>query len=349
MQSKPILLLKGLVFAVFLGGLAVNAQPIVNKDVAAALKTLPVPGKDGAYIDAVRLPASGPVSPLSAAQPTEPGAKGWFWYQDPDKEPEPPPPDRAPAGAAVVGEPQSRPDPLLSPEQEMVALRLRLEQMEDITQLRAEVARHLDTAVAKPTERNLLLYMTAQQFVMARAEKFAVVWHEVLRKYPEVDDGVNNPNRSDAARPIYVNAMNAQIRSTLGGLNDRYALLFFFRGDCPFCHKQAKILQTMSKAHGFNVMPISLDGRGIPEYPNPRVEPSFVEGLGIKTVPSMMLMRRGSTILEPIATGLTTMDVIEGRITSIVSQAESPGGQWGKYRAERSPVNGIAPPGVQRY
>lgn len=349
MQSKPILLLKGLVLAISLGGLTVNAQPTVSKDPAAALKALPVAGKDGANTEAARFPVLGAESPSSLTQASESGAKGWFWYQDPDKEPEPPSPERPITGGAVVGESKSKAESQLSPEQEMLALRLRLEQMEDMTQLRAEVARHLDIAVAKPTERNLLLYMTAQQFVMARAERFSTVWHEVLRKFPEVDDGVNNPQRSDAARPIYVSAQNAQIRSTLAGLNDRYALLFFFRGDCPYCHKQAGILQTLARAHGFNVMPISLDGRGIPEYPNPRFEPRFVEGLGIKTVPSMMLMRRGSSVLEPIATGLTTMDVIEGRITSIVTQAEAPGGEWGKYRAERTPVMGLQPQGMQRY
>jgi len=289
------------------------------------------------------------VAPTSAAS----AARGWFWYQDPEFVPEVKPevavppdivPDSKPAAPTPKGSKH-----VLSPEQEMFALRLQLEQMEDMVQLRAEVAKHLDIAVAKPTERNLLLYMTAQQFVMGRAEKFSTVWHEVLRKYPEVDDGVNNPQRSDAARPIYVNAQNAQIRSTLSGLNDRYALIFFFRGDCPYCHKQAGILQTLAKAHGFNVMPISLDGRGIPEFPNPRVDPRFVEGLGIKTVPSMMLMRRGSTVLEPIATGLTTMDVIEGRISSIVGQAESPGGQWGQYRPERPAINGMQSPGVPRY
>lgn len=290
-----------------------------------------------------------PLGPLSDARVITPSsARGWFWYEDPEREAEPSPEEQPVPKVGISIDAGPKQGPVLTPEQEMVNLRLRLEQMEDMTQLRAEVARYLDTAVAKPTERNLLLYMTAQQFVMARAEKFAVVWHEVLRKYPEVDDGVNNPQRSDTARPLYVNAMNNQIRTTLSGLSDRYALLFFFRGDCPYCHRQAGILQTLQRAHGFNVMPISLDGRGIPEYPNPSVEPRFVEGLGIKTVPSLMLMRKGSYVLEPIATGLTTMDVIEGRITSIVTQAEAPGGQWGKYRAERTPVQGFPQPSYQR-
>ena len=48
-----------------------------------------------------------------------------------------------------------------------------------------------------------------------------------------------------------------------------YALAFFFRSDCAYCHQFAPIMQSMSKNTGLFTYAFSVDGKGMRYYPTP--------------------------------------------------------------------------------
>lgn len=48
-----------------------------------------------------------------------------------------------------------------------------------------------------------------------------------------------------------------------------YALAFFFRSDCAYCHQFAPIMQSMSKHTGLFTYAFSVDGKGMRYYPTP--------------------------------------------------------------------------------
>ncbi|MGR5333714.1 type-F conjugative transfer system pilin assembly thiol-disulfide isomerase TrbB [Photobacterium damselae] len=48
-----------------------------------------------------------------------------------------------------------------------------------------------------------------------------------------------------------------------------YGLAFIFSSRCPYCHKFAPTLVQFAKQTGLTVYPFSVDGAGLPQYPNP--------------------------------------------------------------------------------
>ncbi|MGR5464888.1 conjugal transfer protein TraF [Photobacterium damselae] len=49
----------------------------------------------------------------------------------------------------------------------------------------------------------------------------------------------------------------------------QYGLAFIFSSKCPYCHKFAPTLKTFAAQTGLPVYAFSVDGLGLPQYPNP--------------------------------------------------------------------------------
>ncbi|WP_154723963.1 conjugal transfer protein TraF [Vibrio cyclitrophicus] len=52
-------------------------------------------------------------------------------------------------------------------------------------------------------------------------------------------------------------------------LSDKYAVVFFFRSDCGYCHRFAPKLKQLEATTGIPVYDFSLDARPIPDFPTP--------------------------------------------------------------------------------
>lgn len=52
-------------------------------------------------------------------------------------------------------------------------------------------------------------------------------------------------------------------------IKTEYGLAFFFSSKCSYCHKFAPTLEIFTKQTGLPVYAFSVDGLGIPQYPNP--------------------------------------------------------------------------------
>ena len=74
-----------------------------------------------------------------------------------------------------------------------------------------------------------------------------------------------------------------------------YALVFFFRSDCPYCHKFAPKLQQLAAQTGTYTYAFSLDNQGIPgfEVPipaTPDIASTFFDNPRSVTVPASFLI-----------------------------------------------------------
>ena len=83
----------------------------------------------------------------------------------------------------------------------------------------------------------------------------------------------------------------------------------------------------LNKNYGIEVLPVSLDGRGIREFPQFKPDNGISQvlsrGRGIETVPAMYLVSRDQKQIIPFGTGVLAMDEIVERIR--VLYATKPG------------------------
>lgn len=223
--------------------------------------------------------------------------KGWFWYLEEKKKEE-----------AKKAKEETRPQAKKG--------------LQDMTtdELRAYSEEKLKAALDRPSVENVHEYMVVQKFVLEKAENFTTTWQQVLRLYPDLDWTVEHPV-SAVGGDIYKRLREEQITGVINELARYGGLFFFYESTCPYCQEQAAILKTFQDLHGMNVMAISLDGGGLPEFPDYKKNNGIAQNLGVSRMPTIILALPPAG-LAPVSTGIVTLSELRERIYNLVSDPE---------------------------
>lgn len=179
-------------------------------------------------------------------------------------------------------------------------------------------------AVIYPTEANTLSYIAFQQEQLERAAKFSQVWQRVLRSNPHLDYTVATPI-SGIGNQLVQEVKKQDINNRLAKLNERFGLFFFYNSQCVHCLKYSPLLKVFSSTYGIKVMPISIDGGFLSEWPDSLVNKGQFEKLGLfdKPVPATILFDNKTKKLLPIGFGLLTVSELEERIYIVLNEEGS--------------------------
>lgn len=183
--------------------------------------------------------------------------------------------------------------------------------LEELEKLRKELESKRALALMERTPENLKAYITAQEKMMNMASEFSDVWRRVIWQNPELNYELRRP-ANNAAIATYTNTRKAAEKRTLDEINKEWGVFFFFRSDCPYCHRLAPTLKFLSDAYGVTVFPISVDGGALPEYPRPQRDNGLAAKLGVSQVPMLVLGNIKDKRLIPLGSGvISAQDVIE--------------------------------------
>lgn len=232
--------------------------------------------------------------------------RGWHFYEDPVPEAEPPrslpPKPAAPAAAARDSRQNTRPPELV----ELEHLRKRVEDLRGI-------------AVMRPTEANVRRYMELEAKVVAQASTFADVAQRVAWTTPELDPSLQGrPVNAKALEVFEAQQMGDRSRS-IAELGRDHVLLFFFRGDCPYCHAFAPTLEAFQARHGIRVVAISVDGGPMPGFPDARRDNGIATTLKVTQVPAVYLAQPFTGRLTPIGFGVLSEAQLVERIAIVAA------------------------------
>lgn len=208
--------------------------------------------------------------------------RGWFWYEDPLPEPEK-------KKAKKAQSPVASSAPKLSPRE---ILKKQGEDWEDA----------MANAILYPSQENYRRYMAMTSQIMQQSQNFATGFKRALWVTPEYDYTLKNPTtpQAIAARNEERFIANAD---NLYSAAKKYGLLFFLRSDCPYCHRFAPVLKKFADFYGFEVIPVSVDGGGLPEYPNPRKNHALGRKLNISVVPALFLLNPDTNAVATVSYG----------------------------------------------
>ena len=175
-----------------------------------------------------------------------------------------------------------------------------------------------DQATMNPSEENVKHYIAAQQYAFEKGSVFADTWRRVVWKNPDLDYSLRRPVNNTAIR-TYDTQRDKDEAGQLKLLAKEHGLMFFFRSDCPYCHQLAPALKMLSRQYGIEILPVSLDGRGLPEFPNPRANTGQATALGVQRVPAVFIASRKTGDMAPIGSGVMSVSEIMSRIFVLTS------------------------------
>jgi conjugal transfer pilus assembly protein TraF len=232
--------------------------------------------------------------------------RGWFWYDDPlpERNEGPKPKPKAVPTISAPTTPK-KPSELV----EFEALQKRVEDLRNI-------------AIINPSEQNIRNYLNIQNFVIEKASTFADVAQRVIWATPELDPTVTGRPVNAKALEVFDREQAGARTNTVAQLSQTHALFFFFRSDCPYCHQFAPLLKDFEAKFGLKIVPISVDGGGLPEFRSPRVDNGIARTLDVRQVPALFLAEPRGGKITPIGYGVLSESELLERIY-VVTQPDA--------------------------
>lgn len=238
--------------------------------------------------------------------------RGWHFYEDPEPEPIE---QSLPKAVSPPAAPDAKAEPQKPPE------------IVQFERLQKKLEEYRNIAIINPTEANVRRYMELESRVVGQASLFADVAQRVAWATPELDPTLQGrPVNAKALEVFEQDQLQARSRS-IAELGKDHVLFFFFRSDCPYCHAFAPTLQAFQARHGITVVPISVDGGGIPGFPNPRRDNGIAGTLRVNQVPAVFLAQPFTGKISPIGFGVLSESQLLERISTVAdpsSEAMTP-------------------------
>ena len=217
--------------------------------------------------------------------------RGWFWYEIPQAKVNP---DELAQVMPPVGTMPA--DPLA-----------------ELEALKAAIERSKALAVLHPTEDNIRAWMALNAAVQRRATLFADVTQRVVWSTPSLDQNLVRPHSQEGLK-AWTQARTESRNRALRQIAERYGLFFVFSSGCPYCIQIAPYLERFARSYDFTLIPISLDGGTLPEFPEARYEPTIKARLGVEVTPAIFLVDPAAGHIQPIAYGVISISELETRI-----------------------------------
>lgn len=230
-------------------------------------------------------------------------ARGWFWYEDPPAPAQPKPLPKPPAGATAA--PPAKPAEVRMYEQFKAGM---------------EEARIV--AMFNPTQANVERYVQYRTALVKIADQLAEAGQRVVWANPEYDFTQKRPVSAIGLQVHDANQAE-QSRQTFQRLAKSHVLYFFFKSDCPYCHAFAPILAGFAQATGIKIFPVTLDGGGLAEFPQPHRDRGQAAALGATTVPAVFLANPATREIVPVAFGILSETELVERILAIANPTAS--------------------------
>lgn len=237
------------------------------------------------------------------------------WYCD-QQEPKPGKPVPLPSP------PSAPPTPPVAPAAPTAPVRIEIKDITTSEQLRVELKRREDLAIMDPSPEKLTDYLRLWQVVQDKGSTFADAWRRVVWQNPELDYALKRPSNNLAIRTFNTRADAAQ-EAQLKALAKDHGLIFFFKSDCPYCHAMAPAVRMMAERFGIEVLAVSIDGGGLPDFPRPADGRAKATAWGVERVPALFM---GSKVTgDRVALGFGVMALSEIMDRMFVLTGTKPG------------------------
>lgn len=250
-----------------------------------------------------QVPASVPATGHAAGAQAD-VRRGWHFYDDPAV--------HEPQKEVVTPAPVALPKPTTpQPPPEVKALRelqLQLEQLKAV-------------AVMHPTVGNVRRYMELESKVLRNASLFADLSQKVAWANPDLDPTTQGRPVNAQALEVFEQVQMQERSSALANIGSDHILMFFFRGDCPYCHAYGPVLRAFSTKYRIQVLPVSLDGGAVPGFTNARTDNGTAATLNVKQVPALFLAQPITGKIMPVGFGVLSEGQLVERIDALRPRA----------------------------
>lgn len=182
--------------------------------------------------------------------------------------------------------------------------------------LKATIQKVLNTAILQPTDENVKNYIALQNRVSDQSSRFAQVWQKVLFENPELNYSLIHPTNS-LAKQVDLDIQRKKEDQAIAKLAQESGLFFFYSSLCSYCQKFAPIVKRFATTYDVSIIPITLDGIALPEFPESRIDRGQAAKFNVKVEPSLFAVNPYTQKAYPVAHGFISETGLRKRILDI--------------------------------
>lgn len=192
--------------------------------------------------------------------------------------------------------------------------RIEIKDIRTAEQLRFELKRREDLMVMNPSDSNLVKdYLELWQVTQDKGSMLADTWRRVVWQNPELDYSLRRPVNNSAIK-TFDERRGGEEEKHLKQLSKEHGLIFFFKSDCPYCHAMAPVLKMLNEKYGIEVLAVSIDGGGLPDFPRFTDGRKNASAWGIERVPALFIGSKKTGERAPVGFGQMAYSEIVDRI-----------------------------------
>ncbi|KZC32653.1 MULTISPECIES: conjugal transfer protein TraF [unclassified Rhodanobacter] len=247
-------------------------------------------------------PAYAQDAPTGTPAHTTPPERGWFFYHDPKPEPPKPKPTKQPTVPADVA--------------------AKAPKVGSAAWIAANIDRIREEAIDDPADKaKMELYAYVQKLAMDKSEVFANAYIRTMSSNPSLDETISNPTSTFALRELG-DQREANMQAVLKKIAGQTSLWYFFRSDCPYCHRENPLLGFLERDTGISILPISLDGKPMDDGSFADWVPDAGQGafLNVTSTPTIFLVHPGSQTVASLSVGLRSLPDLQRRMVEIARE-----------------------------
>lgn len=219
-------------------------------------------------------------------------AVGWHWYDDPKK-------------SVTV--------------KKKVSLSHSVDPNMAVNAARQKVTTALNRVIVDPTEDNLAEYLRIQEELSNRAEEVGNLWQQVLLKHPELNYSLKHPT-NNVALQVYHEEESKEKDAAIRQFSKQTGLFFFYRSTCSYCKRFVPILKNFTEHYGITLIPITLDGVSLPEFPHSKINTGQAASFHVTVTPALFAVNPYTEKAYPVAYGLTSETELRDNIYKIMTR-----------------------------
>jgi conjugal transfer pilus assembly protein TraF len=190
--------------------------------------------------------------------------------------------------------------------------------------LRQEYEERLSQALLNPTRDNVRRVIVMQNQMSERSDRFSRAWKDTLRHHPELNEELKHPT-SHAGKQVYLKQRQKRYSHAIHQLAQHSGLFFFYRGSCPYCRKFAPVVKRVAQQAGLTVVPVTLDGRALPSFPNSKIDRGQAKRFHVQVTPSLYVVNPTSHQVVPIGQGLMSQQQLTQRLGRLAIRMQQQG------------------------
>lgn len=226
-------------------------------------------------------------------------AVGWFWYQ-----------------ATTDGATKKSLNPI-KPAAAMALINSIPDPIKRLQAMQHLLTEAKDTAVLQPTMTHIATFLTLQNAVSANATRLRQNWQALLLNSPALNFNVNHPT-SEWANNAALQTEQSDTSQAIRQFAKHYGLFFFYRSTCPHCQHFAPVVQMFAAEYGFAVVPVTLDGNALPEFPNSVPDHGQATRLNVQEVPSLFAVNPDTHEVIALGAGDRAMDQLQNDVMTAI-------------------------------